>query len=81
MMNKQVKKWDSIRSDFDLTDNDMFELFNIPVLDEAIEAKKVIHYSHNPKGNTGFLGQELEYLLENGYIFDKNTMTAIPLDK
>lgn len=45
----------------------MFELVNIPVLDEAIEAKKVIHFSHNPKGDTGFLGQEYQYLQKNGY--------------
>lgn len=28
---------------------------------------KVIHFSHNPKEDTGFLGQECQYLQENGY--------------
>lgn len=59
----------------------MFELFNVPVLDEAISAKKPIYFSHNPKGDRGFLGQELEHVVRNGYIFDEYTMTAIPTKK
>jgi len=59
----------------------MFELLNVPVRDEAINAKKTIYFSHNPKGDRGFLGLELDYLQNNGYIFDKRTMTAVPIKK
>ena len=61
------KDWDVIKKKYNLTDDDMFELLNVPVLDEAINAKKTIYISHNPKGDRGFLGQEFEYLLKNGY--------------
>src|SRR5690625_2697945 len=61
------KDWDVVKKKYNLTDDDMFELLNVPVLDEAIIAKKTIYFSHNPNGDKGFLGQEFEYLLKNGY--------------
>ncbi len=56
----------------------MFELLNVPVLDEAIKNKKVINFTHNPVGDEGFLGMELKHLQKNNYIYDPKSTTAFP---
>lgn len=50
----------------------MFKLFNESFLDDGINARKDFYFSHNPIGDTGALGQELNYILENGYELIKN---------
>lgn len=67
-----------IKSKYGLTERDMFSLFNEEFLDEGINAGKTFHFSHNPKGDTGALGQEYEYLVNNGYKWNPDTMTMVP---
>ena len=56
----------------------MFELFNKPAIDDAILSGKTIRFSQDPVGDLKMLGQELEYIQLQGYIYDPISMTAIP---
>ena len=40
--------WGRIENKYNLTNNDMFEIFNKPALEEAVAAGKTIRFSHNP---------------------------------
>ena len=55
---------------YNLTNDDMFDLFNIPALDDAIKAGKEIRFSHNPEAyKNSALGKEWEYIKTKlGYI-------------
>src|SRR5699024_10532152 len=70
------KEWGTIREQYGFSNEDMFKLFNEPFLDDAINQGKTIYFSHNPLNDTGFLGQELEYLKNNGYVYDMGNMSA-----
>ncbi len=65
--------WNEIQQKYGLTDKEMFDLFNAPVLDEAIQRGQVIVYAHNPeapkeKENNTALYMEWQYLKEKyGY--------------
>ncbi|MEI3604978.1 hypothetical protein SPD48_04680 [Pseudogracilibacillus sp. SE30717A] len=65
------KQWDSIKDKYNLTDNDMFELFNKPVLGDAVAGGKEIRFSHDPtkrEYRRSYLFQEWVYLKEKyGY--------------
>ena len=54
----------------------MFNLFNRPVLDDAIAESKTMHFTHDPKGDPGALGDELAYLKKKGDVYDPRTMIA-----
>ena len=41
-------EWEKIKEKYKLTDAEMFDYFNKPVLDDAITNKKMIKFSHNP---------------------------------
>lgn len=41
--------WDVIKSRYNITDKDMFDLFNVPALDGAIKSGKEIRFSHDPR--------------------------------
>lgn len=59
--------WNKIKKQYKLSDDDMFELFNIPVLDDAVKSGKEIRFSHDPrlrKYEETFLRQEWNYLKE-----------------
>ena len=71
-------KWDAIKSQYGYTDNDMFKKFNVPFLKRGIKAGKTFHFSHNPVGDKGALGNEYKYLMDHGYDWNPETMTAIP---
>lgn len=71
--------WGKVQSQYNLSNNDMFKLFNVPALDEAIKSGKTIKFTHNPNEYDGFLRDELKYLEKNGYFFDKDSMSAILL--
>jgi len=75
------KNWDSIKTKNGLTDQDMFKLFNESFLDDGINAGKNFYFSHSPKGDKGFLGQELNYLLNNGYELIKKGTHYIAVPK
>ncbi len=47
---------------FNLTDDEMFDAFNIPILDQAVESGKDIKFTHDPRIHGGFLEQEWGYL-------------------
>ena len=72
------KDWDTIKVKYGYTDNDMFKLFNEAFLDDGINAGKTFQFSHNPINDTGALGQEYQYLLNNNYKWDTGTMTMYP---
>lgn len=55
--------WDVIKNKYSITDDDMFDLFNVPALDDAVKSGKEIRYSHHPEqyGDCALL-KEWEYL-------------------
>lgn len=55
--------WDELTSVYHLSDDEMFDYFNRPVLDEAIESHKTIKFSHYPLDwPDSFLIREWEYI-------------------
>jgi hypothetical protein len=54
--------WNKVQDKYDLTDNEMFEYFNVPVLDDALSGGKTIRFSHDPIGDDGALGKEWKYI-------------------
>jgi hypothetical protein len=69
-------EWDVIAQRFTLDDRAMFQLFNVPFLDDAIRTNKTIHFSQDPVHDTRSLRDELRYLEERGYKYDEESMTA-----
>jgi len=62
-------EWDNIKTAYGVSDGDMFNMFNLPVLDESVANGKKIKFSHNPKDfpNTA-LSDEWNYLQqEHGF--------------
>ena len=59
------KDWDIIKMKYNLTDDEIFELFNKPFLDKGINKGKTFYFSHNPLNDVGTLGKEYRYLLNN----------------
>ena len=58
-------QWDEIKHKYGFTNAQMFEYFNIPVLDDAIKKGKVIRFSHDPRMyESGALTNEWEYIKE-----------------
>jgi hypothetical protein len=56
-------QWGVIKQKYGLTDKDMFEYFNKPVLKDAINSGKMIRFSHNPlEYRTGSLALEWDYI-------------------
>ncbi len=70
--------WNKIRKQYGYTEDDMFKLFNESFLDDGINAGKTFKFSHNPVKDTGSLGKEYQYLLDNNYKWDAGTMTMYP---
>ena len=62
-------QWNDISSAYGLTDKDMFNIFNIRALDDAVAQGKTIRFSQNPNDWMGTaLGDEWNYLQNNyGY--------------
>lgn len=62
--------WGMLQDTYDLSDTDLFDLFNKPALDDAVSAGKIIRFSHDPRNFTGTsLYNEWEYLKNKyGYI-------------
>lgn len=56
-------KWDEIKKAYNLTDNEMFELFNVSALDDAVSKGKTIRFSQDPRAyGDCALKNEWEYL-------------------
>jgi hypothetical protein len=68
--------WDAIAGKYGLSDDDMFDLFNRPFLDDVIADGKTIHFTDNPANDLRTLGFEYEYLRSHGYKLNLETMTA-----
>jgi hypothetical protein len=68
--------WSAIRARHELSEEDMFILFNRPFLDDIIQEGKTIRFTHSPEGDRGALGSELKYLEDHGYVYDPATLTA-----
>lgn len=62
--------WGDTKNKYRLTDHQMFDAFNIPVLDYAIESGKTIKFSHDPRKETidSSLLKEWRHLESKGYI-------------
>ena len=74
-------KWNWAQSEFGLSDNDMFDLFNKPFLDDGIKSGATFHFSHDPTNATGALKDEFKHIMDSGrYKYYSNTMTAVPID-
>src|SRR5690625_982573 len=60
--------WSTIQKKYHLTDDEMFEFFNVPALDDAVKSGKEIRFSHDPTKSEyrrSYLFQEWKYLKEN----------------
>ncbi|WP_221637450.1 hypothetical protein [Listeria booriae] len=69
-------KWSEIQGKYKLTDNEMFEYFNVPALSDAVKSGKVIRFSHKPdlkEYEASYLAKEWKYL-QNEYGFDELTL-------
>ncbi|WP_430535972.1 hypothetical protein [Listeria rocourtiae] len=64
-------KWSEIQNKYKLTDNEMFEYFNVPALNDAVKSGKDIRFSHKPdlkEYKDSYLAKEWQYLQnEHGY--------------
>lgn len=63
-------EWGATKKNYALTDDDIFNAFNTPVLDGAAQTNKTIKFSHDPREHGGFLKQEWDYLQQNHGYFD-----------
>lgn len=65
------KDWDRIKKMYGITDDDMFKLFNEPVLDDAVKLGKTIRFSQNPEDypKKDAIYQEYDYL-KNKYHYE-----------
>lgn len=62
------KEWDNIKREYNLSKEDMFNLFNKPALDDAVASGKEIRFSQDPRlYENDTLGEEWEYLKKKGY--------------
>ncbi|MBC2037202.1 hypothetical protein [Listeria booriae] len=65
--------WEKIMNDYGLTSTDMFEMFNRPALDDAINSGKKIVFSHNPLDYLqGAIVDEWEYIKATMKLTDNN---------
>ena len=65
--------WNKVMEEYSLNYEDMFEYFNLPVLDEAIEGGKTIQFSHDPRVfETGSLFDEWNYIKTSTGLTDAN---------
>ncbi|MBU5594936.1 hypothetical protein KQI76_07140 [Amphibacillus sp. MSJ-3] len=58
-------EWGQIQKKYNLTNDEMFEYFNIPALDDAVKSGKEIRFSHDPRLSSykdSYLRKEWEYL-------------------
>lgn len=78
--NLQGTQWGDAKDAFDLTDAQLYELLNKPFLDDVISKGLPVEFTHNPRlpenKSAIALNKELDYLEENGYMFDPNTLIA-----
>lgn len=73
-----IDNWNAIKVKYNFSDDDMFKLFNEAFLDDGINEGKIFQFSHNPIGDQGALGKEYQYLLDNNYRWNPETMTMSP---
>ena len=65
--------WNKVQSKYNLSDAEMFEYFNKPVLNSAIADGKSIRFSHDPRSfRGGFLRDEWEYIKSKLHLTDSN---------
>jgi hypothetical protein len=70
--------WGKLQQQYGYTDKEMFDMFNIPFLDDVIANKQPVHFSHDPTTGESALKNELNYLLQQGYNYDPLKMVALP---
>ena len=66
-------EWAVIKEKYGMNDQEMFEYFNKPVLEDAIAGGKTIYFSHNPlEYPDTFLDWEWEYIKKRLLLTDEN---------
>jgi hypothetical protein len=66
-------EWNATKKRYSLTDEDMFDFFNRPALDDAINSGKAIKFSHDPtKYPDTFLEEEWEYIKKKLFLTDED---------
>lgn len=71
------KNWNYLKKLYNLTDDQMFDLFNKPFLDDIIVSGNPVHFSHNPLGDfDAYLYREWLILEAAGYVLDPDTLIA-----
>ena len=67
--------WKALKTNYNLTDQELFELFNVVALEEALIKGKTLRFSHNPLDDSNrktFLFQEWKYIKKRLFLNDKN---------
>ena len=70
--------WMRIAGSHGLKDDNMFDLFNRPFLDDLIRDGKPVRFTHDPEADTRTLRDEFDYLMDHKYDYDRKSMTAFP---
>ena len=65
-------EWDVIARKYGLNEQEMFEYFNKPVLEDIIARGKGIRFSHDPRKATNFLKSEWLYIKQQLGITERN---------
>jgi len=63
-------EWAPIQEKYNLSNDDMFDYFNKPALDDAMNSNKIVRFSHDPTDDANkdsYLRKEWEYLKEFHY--------------
>ena len=63
------ENWNKIKDKYGFSDDDMFELFNIPALDDAVKAGKTIRFCHDPRAfkETALYDEYMYLKTKHGY--------------
>ena len=72
-----IAAWDDIKTAQGLDNDGMFDAYNVPFLESQAAAHKDFVFSHEPVRDGTSLAKEIEWLEQNGYEYDKGSMTAV----
>lgn len=78
MPSKPRDLWKETQEKHGLTNDEMFELFNKPFLQEIVEKRMPVRFTVDPENDTGYLRDEFDFLGDSGYEFNVDTMMMVP---
>lgn len=70
--------WTKTQQKYGLSNDEMFEIYNRPFLQEIVDHRLPVRFTDNPDGAGGYLEDEYDFLTATGYIFDEKTLTMAP---